>query len=104
MASIQNMLPDDCRVIRNGNEQTVRSSEIVPGDLLKIGVGDKLSADMRFVVVSSDVKFDRSLLTGKYTLGLYDSNDTNLLKVRRIPFVELSIRPTRIFWRLCLLD
>jgi sodium/potassium-transporting ATPase subunit alpha len=64
MASIKNMLPDDCIVIRNEIQQTISSSELVPGDLLKIGTGDKLPADVRFVNVSVDARFDRSILTG----------------------------------------
>jgi magnesium-transporting ATPase (P-type) len=64
MASIKNMLPDDCSVIRGGIQQTLSSTEIVPGDLLIIRSGDKLPADVRFIQVSSDVKFDRAVLTG----------------------------------------
>jgi sodium/potassium-transporting ATPase subunit alpha len=65
MASIKNMLPDDCSVIREGTQQIIRSTDIVPGDLLIIRSGDKLPADVRFVQVSTDVKFDRSVLTGE---------------------------------------
>jgi sodium/potassium-transporting ATPase subunit alpha len=64
MASIKNMLPDDCLVIRDGTQKSIRSTEIVPGDLIRITAGDKLPADVRFVQTSSDVKFDRSILTG----------------------------------------
>jgi sodium/potassium-transporting ATPase subunit alpha len=64
MASIKNMLPDDSLVIREGVQQTIRSTEIVPGDLIRIIAGDKLPADVRLVQTSSDVKFDRSILTG----------------------------------------
>ena len=43
---------------------TVVASEIVPGDVLYIKSGNKLPADVRFVEISSDAKFDRSILTG----------------------------------------
>src|ERR1700761_3805156 len=66
MASIKNMLPDDCNVIRNGTQQIIRSTDIVPGDILNIRTGDKLPADVRFVQTSSDVKFDRAILTGNF--------------------------------------
>ena len=65
MASIKNMLPDDCTIIREGTQQTIRSTDIIPGDLLIIRSGDKLPADVRFVQVSGDAKFDRSILTGQ---------------------------------------
>jgi sodium/potassium-transporting ATPase subunit alpha len=65
MASISTMLPDDCLMLRDGTQVTVIASEIVPGDILFIKSGNKLPADVRFVEVSSDAKFDRSILTGK---------------------------------------
>lgn len=40
------------------------ANEIVPGDILVIKSGNKLPADVRFVEISSDAKFDRSILTG----------------------------------------
>ncbi len=65
MASIITMLPDSCLLLRDGTQVTVAASEIVPGDILYIKAGNKLPADVRFVEVSSDAKFDRSILTGK---------------------------------------
>jgi len=64
MASITTMLPDDCLLLRDGNQVTVVASDIVPGDFLYIKSGNKLPADVRFVEISSDAKFDRSILTG----------------------------------------
>jgi sodium/potassium-transporting ATPase subunit alpha len=64
MASITTMLPDSCLVLRDGVQATVEASEIVPGDVLYIRSGNKLPADVRFVEISSDAKFDRSILTG----------------------------------------
>jgi sodium/potassium-transporting ATPase subunit alpha len=68
MASISTMLPDDCLILRDGTHVTVIVSEIAPGDILFIKSGNKLPADVRLVEVSSDAKFDRSILTGKITL------------------------------------
>lgn len=58
------MLPDQCIVLRNGTQQNVAGTDIVPGDILCLKMGDKLPADLRFVEVSSDAKFDRSILIG----------------------------------------
>ena len=66
MASIITMLPDSCLLQRDGSQVTVMASEIVPGDILYIKAGNKLPADVRFVEVSSDAKFDRSILTGEW--------------------------------------
>lgn len=38
----------------------------VPGDVLLVKAGNKLPADIRFTQVSSDAKFDRSILTGEF--------------------------------------
>ena len=65
MDSITGMLPEDCVVIRNGVQTTTPASEIVPGDLMLIKAGAKLSADVRFAEFSADTKFDRSILTGE---------------------------------------
>lgn len=65
MASITTMLPDNCMILRGGVQSTLLANEIVPGDILYIKAGNKLPADVRFVEISSDAKFDRSILTGK---------------------------------------
>jgi len=64
MASITNLLPDECIVFRDGDQRHILGSEIVPGDIVRIKMGDKLPADVRFVQVSADAKLDRSVLTG----------------------------------------
>ena len=64
MNSITTMLPDGCIILRDGNQVQLMASEIVPGDILFIKAGNKLPADVRFVEISSDAKFDRSILTG----------------------------------------
>lgn len=58
------MLPDSCLILRDGGRVTVTATDIVPGDVLCIKAGNKLPADVRFVEISSDAKFDRSILTG----------------------------------------
>lgn len=103
MASITTMLPDSCLILRNGTQITVVASEIVPGDILFIKAGNKLPADVRFVEISSDAKFDRSILTGKNhcLVGLsflktnVISNQANLFHL-----LELSIAQMRIISRL----
>jgi sodium/potassium-transporting ATPase subunit alpha len=70
MASITTMLPDQCTVLRDGASQNVPGSEIVPGDVLFLKMGDKVTADVRLVEVSTDAKFDRSILTGTLEASL----------------------------------
>ena len=47
--------------------QTLISAQ---GDILLIKSGKKLPADVRFVEISSDAKFDRSILTGNHLSSL----------------------------------
>ncbi|TGZ77486.1 calcium ATPase [Ascodesmis nigricans] len=65
MASITTMLPDSCLITRDGNRISVASTDIVPGDVVHVKLGDKMPADLRMVNASLDLKFDRSILTGE---------------------------------------
>jgi sodium/potassium-transporting ATPase subunit alpha len=82
MASIKNMLPDQCLALREGRQQHILGHEIVPGDVVLIRLGDKLPVDVRFVQVSPDAKFDRSILTGETVplRGTLESTDENYLE------------------------
>lgn len=86
MASITNMMPEDCLLLRDAAQVTTAASGIVPGDLLLIKAGNKLPADVRFVEISSDAKFDRSILTGESLplSGTVDSTDDNYLETKCI--------------------
>jgi sodium/potassium-transporting ATPase subunit alpha len=65
MKSIKNLIAEQAVVIRDGKRQTLPAVSIVVGDLVTLSMGDRVPADMRIVEVSSDLKFDRSLLTGE---------------------------------------
>ncbi|TAQ86068.1 hypothetical protein B7494_g5614 [Chlorociboria aeruginascens] len=86
MASITTMLPDNCLLRRDGGQVNVVASEIVPGDVLFIKSGNKLPADVRFVEISSDAKFDRSILTGESLplQGTVENSDENYLETKCI--------------------
>ncbi|KAI9047993.1 hypothetical protein LZ554_007791 [Drepanopeziza brunnea f. sp. 'monogermtubi'] len=86
MASITTMLPDSCLVLRDGARVTVMAFDIVPGDIIFIKAGNKLPADVRFVEISSDAKFDRSILTGESAplSGTVMTTDLNYLETRCI--------------------
>lgn len=86
MSSIKNMLPEDSMVIRNGVQASLPAQELVPGDIVCIKAGNKLPADMRFLQVSSDAKFDRAILTGESAplAATVNSTDDNYLETRCI--------------------
>lgn len=52
------------KVYRDGQEQTVQSSQLVPGDIVIVKPGDIIPADIRFIKTKSLI-VDESLLTGE---------------------------------------
>ncbi|KAK0654737.1 hypothetical protein B0T16DRAFT_395603 [Cercophora newfieldiana] len=86
MASIKNMIPDECLVIRDGVQVSAMAVDVVPGDVLLVKAGNKLPADVRFVHVSSDAKFDRSVLTGESVplTATVDATDKNYLETKNM--------------------
>ena len=65
MSSIKTLIAEEASVIRDGKHQTVPARDLVVGDVVTLTMGDRVPADLRLVTVSSDVRFDRSLLTGE---------------------------------------
>ncbi|KAM3479241.1 hypothetical protein MY8738_005531 [Beauveria namnaoensis] len=86
MASIKDMLPEQSQVMRDGKLVHVPAEELVPGDVVRIKAGNKLPADLRLIQTSSDVKFDRSVLTGESrpVPGTVNSTDENYLETHNI--------------------
>ncbi|KZV91494.1 calcium ATPase [Exidia glandulosa HHB12029] len=65
MNSIKSLVASDAVVIRDLQRETIPADDIVVGDLVELTLGQRCPADMRLIKVSSDCKFDRSLLTGE---------------------------------------
>lgn len=86
MSSIKDMLPENCEVIRDNALVELPAEDVVPGDLVIVKSGSKLPADMRFIQVSSDAKFDRSVLTGESrpVPATVDHTDSNYLETHNI--------------------
>jgi len=58
------LLPETVVVRRAGRKRTVPAAELVPGDIVLLKEGDRISADAR-VIRSSELKVDMSTLTGE---------------------------------------
>jgi sodium/potassium-transporting ATPase subunit alpha len=65
MDSIHNIMPSDCKIIRNGIVQEAEVKTIVPGDVIILEAGTKVPSDVRITRGSLDLAFDRSILTGE---------------------------------------
>lgn len=58
--------PDAAKVLRNGHVSKINTVDLVPGDIIKIAVGDKIPADCRIIAInSSSFRIDQAILTGE---------------------------------------
>jgi len=64
LAALKQMLAPNAKVMRQGFEQILPASEIVPGDIITIDTGDRISADAR-IIESKLLAIDESSLTGE---------------------------------------
>ena len=63
-SSLSNMIKVKVKVLRDGIKTQVDSSKLVPGDVVFLESGDKISADMR-IISCSNFTVDEALLTGE---------------------------------------
>jgi P-type Ca2+ transporter type 2C len=64
VAALRRLLPTGARVLRDGVEVAVTAEELVPGDVLLLAEGDRISADAR-LVEAHELRVDQSSLTGE---------------------------------------
>jgi sodium/potassium-transporting ATPase subunit alpha len=58
------LLPEEATALRDGRNRRVAAAELVPGDILLLTEGDRVSVDGR-VLASDDLKVDNAALTGE---------------------------------------
>lgn len=63
-AALQHLLPNFARVIRDGAEVKVATSELVAGDILVLAEGDNIPADAR-VIQEYGLRANNAVLTGE---------------------------------------
>jgi calcium-translocating P-type ATPase len=61
--ALRGYLPQQAVVVREGRRRTIDASELVPGDVLVVAEGDRVSADAR--LLEGAVEVDLSTLTGE---------------------------------------
>ncbi|MDD5108197.1 MAG: cation-transporting P-type ATPase [Candidatus Omnitrophica bacterium] len=64
LEALSRSMTSSVSVLRDGKEQHITSTELVPGDVVMIASGDKISADMR-LIYSRDMQVNESPLTGE---------------------------------------
>ena len=73
LEALKNMSAPHARVIRDGVEKIIMSSQLVPGDIIKLEAGDFVPADAR-LIKSVNLKSEESALTGESVPSEKDSN------------------------------
>ncbi|THY79905.1 calcium ATPase [Aureobasidium pullulans] len=66
IAALQEYSANEAKVVRNGKVQRIKADELVPGDIIKVAVGDRIPADCRVLSIhSNSFRIDQSILTGE---------------------------------------
>jgi magnesium-transporting ATPase (P-type) len=81
---LKKLIPQYARVIREGNEKQVPSTEIVPGDVVVLSEGDRIPADGR-VIKNFRLLTDESTLTGE-SKPVTKTSQPIVLKTLRTPY------------------
>ena len=70
----------------------VPSEEVVPGDILKLLYGQKVSADCR-IIETKDLKFDKSMLTGESEAieGTVEATDEKYVESKNMAYMTTLI-------------
>ena len=86
--ALAQFLPPHATVIRDGHHQVVEAHELVPGDVLIIEEGERISADAR--LLSGGIEVDASTLTGEsmpvFRAADLSDPDVSLLQARDLVF------------------
>lgn len=62
--ALKNMLSADARVLRDGEEKMIPASQVVPGDVIILSLGDRCPADIR-LTESANLACQEAALTGE---------------------------------------
>ena len=81
------MVPEEASVIRDGQQKSIQSSDIVPGDLIRLKTGDKVPADCR-IIYNQEMKVDQSMITGESNpvKVRVEAADPNILEAKNVVF------------------
>ena len=73
LEALKKMTAPTCKVKRNGKICTIKSEQVVPGDIVLLEAGNYVPADCR-LISSSNLKIEESSLTGETVPVLKDAN------------------------------
>ena len=93
--ALQKLLPTYARVLRDGEESAVLADELVPGDVMMLAEGDRISADGR-LVQEAELRVDQSTLTGEShpvprTSEAFLRDDVSPAEMRNLVFAGTTV-------------
>lgn len=91
MVKYHTMVAPSCLVKRNGKWSSMDSTTLVPGDVVRIGVGDRVPADLRIIKV---IAFHGSHIVSKYVV--LTQNVGSILKGRACVFDASALKGTGV--------
>jgi magnesium-transporting ATPase (P-type) len=89
LRAVSGLLAPHCTVVRNGVSETTESTGLIPGDIVLLGQGDRVPADVRLLVTET-LEADESALTGE-SMPVPKSTDPTL------PDSPLAERSSMVF-------
>lgn len=97
LEALTKLVPPKCHCIRNNELTTFLAEDLVPGDIVSIGIGDRVPADIR-LFEASGLSVDESSFTGeiepvsKTVEAQQVSNSNSLSERRNIAFMGTLVR------------
>lgn len=71
--ALKNLTAPVCRVIRQGKQQLIEASQLVPGDIILLAAGDRIPADARLITANS-LFVNEAMITGESVPSEKDPN------------------------------
>lgn len=66
IAALQEYSANKAKVLRDGRITEIKAEELVPGDIVKVAIGDRVPADCRLLSIQSNAfSVDQAILTGE---------------------------------------
>ncbi|MCX5668773.1 MAG: HAD-IC family P-type ATPase [Candidatus Omnitrophica bacterium] len=94
--ALSKLIPSNARLIREGEERLVSTSEIVPGDIIMLEEGDNVPADAR-LIEAHELRLNNSAFSGesklsyKFSEEFHDGKDFLWLEMPNLVFAGTSV-------------
>lgn len=99
LEALNKLVPHHCHLVRDGRPHHTLANELLPGDLVTFGVGDRIPADLRLITANA-LEIDESSLTGETvpatkTTVTCPSGEVSLAERNCIAFMGTLVRNGR---------